>query len=238
MSKTLIVTAACLTVLALTAAIRDAYGAVPYTFSAGKTARAAEVNANFGNLDTRLNSLEGGQQGSTISDGCRDKSPSMPDCTFCPAGNCVIGSTAYPAANWVYLAKYTLPAHGELSVSVKPSIVCGNKVGSGTVLGISLALADADAVGFPPADPAGGVIEHTQLILTSLPEYQIIPWNTALLVGRTPTQGVLTPGKTYKIFLTAKEENGSVSGDCMFIEAPVNLQFTPLPAANVTITPN
>ncbi len=237
MRKIVIIIVSGMFFLIMPGAIRNGFGAVPYTFTSGTTAKAAEVNANFSDLDTRIGSLEGGQQGSTTSDGCIDKSLNPPDCSTCTTGSCTIGSTAYPAGNWVYLAKYTLPTHGELAISVGPSIVCTNDL-SGAVLGLSLAVA-ADGPGFPPANPGSGVITYTELTLGNYPGgYELVPWKIARLSGRTMTQGVLTPGTTYKIFLFATMVCGTINGGCTFSEAPVRLQFTPLPAATVTITPN
>lgn len=239
MQRIIFVTIAGLLLLIMPEAVREGFCGVPHTFTAGTTAMASEVNANFSDLDTRLGSLEGGQQGSTSSDGCLDKSPGVPDCAACSIGSCTIGTgAAYPAANWVYLAKYTLPADGELVVSVGHSVVCQDIASAGSVLGVSLAVAE-DAPGFPPADPGDGVIAYTELTLAAGRDtYELIPWKTTLLTGEIMTQGVLTSGTTYKIFLNAVTVSGNVFNACSFTEAPVHLQFTPLPAATVTITPN
>jgi len=131
-------------------------GTLPYTFTAGTTARAAEVNANFDALESRLTTLENMESGSTTSDGSADKSPQAPDTSTCSTGSCIIGSASYtyPSGNWVYVARYTPQTEGVLTVTSGPALVCNENVLFDTQIEVSISIAEATS--FLPSNPALG----------------------------------------------------------------------------------
>ena len=187
-----------------------------------------------------------------ISDGCflpqssTDDQLQMPQCGPCSTQSCSsIGAiTGAPAAAagassaWMWAGTFTVLGEGAVQVDVGRSLVCDRKDElAGKPIAIDLSMQMASTLNGRGPDPAYAVqIGHSLALRPTADRGAFAFAESGPLSGRLDTrlEGDAIPGSVWAILVSLAP--GQASAGCHFVEAPVELRFTPAPTPTMDIS--